>query len=615
MSNPEIQVDVKLNDSDYQRGATKVQTSVKQMSNDFKALGREISQVSQTMVFFGGAVTASVGAAFAKAAKDIPVVDQKLKEISNSFQALADNVATAASPSLDAFAKLVNGMVYTVSKFVVEHERMVNQFIQYSAIALAIGTVGFAVGKLMSTFSNLIKLGSSLVAFFISLWNPITLIVGAVLALIAAVAWLSDKFLGTNWINDTISLFKKLGNQVQGFFKDFEIGSKQTTERAADYWGKFFEGFKSSLNTMRENVKGFGADISSAMQKGFSDAIFNTIKGNFKDLKSVITSFADDVLRAFSKMAANALLAKLFGDKEGGVGIFNALGTMLGFNKGGKSPVQETTKQFGELTENMKYFGREKDKVIDKMKLFGKGLDKASPGKVANAGAMAGAAGMGGELAIDVGSFSEAAKVTAGLNAMLVGTVGMVAAIASGFDMVGLKIIKMGITYAVTQVAMLAVSMAAAVTQVAIGVATASALAAAWVIPALLASIATLGGAAAIGAGALAGAMAASGGMVAAGMGAASAGGAGLPAGAGISFGEGAFPKGAEGGIVTRPTLALIGEAGPEAVVPLNRTPGSSPLNGGRGGQTNQYFYGNFDVSTPENMKRFVRLMKEEMAR
>lgn len=38
---------------------------------------------------------------------------------------------------------------------------------------------------------------------------------------------------------------------------------------------------------------------------------------------------------------------------------------------------------------------------------------------------------------------------------------------------------------------------------------------------------------------------------------------------------------GATGGVVTRPTMALIGEAGPEAVVPLNRTPGSSPLPAG----------------------------------
>ena len=41
------------------------------------------------------------------------------------------------------------------------------------------------------------------------------------------------------------------------------------------------------------------------------------------------------------------------------------------------------------------------------------------------------------------------------------------------------------------------------------------------------------------------------------------------------------IPRGATGGIVTQPTLAVIGEAGPEAVVPLNKTPGSRPLAGG----------------------------------
>jgi hypothetical protein len=36
--------------------------------------------------------------------------------------------------------------------------------------------------------------------------------------------------------------------------------------------------------------------------------------------------------------------------------------------------------------------------------------------------------------------------------------------------------------------------------------------------------------------------------------------------------------RGATGGIVTQPTMALIGEAGPEAVIPLNKAPGASPL-------------------------------------
>jgi hypothetical protein len=56
--------------------------------------------------------------------------------------------------------------------------------------------------------------------------------------------------------------------------------------------------------------------------------------------------------------------------------------------------------------------------------------------------------------------------------------------------------------------------------------------------------------------------------------------------------GSGTLAVGATGGIVNRPTFALIGEAGPEAVVPLNRTPGNLPLpltgrgNGGSTGET-----------------------------
>jgi len=41
---------------------------------------------------------------------------------------------------------------------------------------------------------------------------------------------------------------------------------------------------------------------------------------------------------------------------------------------------------------------------------------------------------------------------------------------------------------------------------------------------------------------------------------------------------------GASGAIVSRPTVALIGEAGPEALMPLENAPGASPLNGVGGG-------------------------------
>jgi hypothetical protein len=53
----------------------------------------------------------------------------------------------------------------------------------------------------------------------------------------------------------------------------------------------------------------------------------------------------------------------------------------------------------------------------------------------------------------------------------------------------------------------------------------------------------------------------------------------GLGAIAGKEFRIPEIPQLANGGIVTRPTLAMIGEAGPEAVVPLNRSQGFGDVN------------------------------------
>ena len=61
------------------------------------------------------------------------------------------------------------------------------------------------------------------------------------------------------------------------------------------------------------------------------------------------------------------------------------------------------------------------------------------------------------------------------------------------------------------------------------------------------------------------------------------------------------IPKLAAGGIVNRPTLAMIGEAGPEAVVPLNRPnalPGNNVTINVYGGDPNQVV---------EALKKYVR--------
>jgi hypothetical protein len=69
---------------------------------------------------------------------------------------------------------------------------------------------------------------------------------------------------------------------------------------------------------------------------------------------------------------------------------------------------------------------------------------------------------------------------------------------------------------------------------------------------------------------------------------------------AGTPGGEASIPHFAEGGIVTRPTLGLIGEAGPEAVVPLD------DFQSNRGGVHIEKVYGTVDRAFVKNVARVI---------
>lgn len=74
---------------------------------------------------------------------------------------------------------------------------------------------------------------------------------------------------------------------------------------------------------------------------------------------------------------------------------------------------------------------------------------------------------------------------------------------------------------------------------------------------------------------------------------------------------SGRLIAGADGGIVNRPTMALIGEAGPEAVVPLDRSPGNSPLPSGLGGGGGQYTINVYPQSGDVAPEAIVRAIKQ----
>lgn len=71
-----------------------------------------------------------------------------------------------------------------------------------------------------------------------------------------------------------------------------------------------------------------------------------------------------------------------------------------------------------------------------------------------------------------------------------------------------------------------------------------------------------------------------------------------------VGFNVASIPRLAEGGIVTQPTIAMIGEAGPEAVIPLN---GSNA--GGVGGPTLN-FYGPINVRNDQDIPLIAQELK-----
>jgi phage-related minor tail protein len=67
-----------------------------------------------------------------------------------------------------------------------------------------------------------------------------------------------------------------------------------------------------------------------------------------------------------------------------------------------------------------------------------------------------------------------------------------------------------------------------------------------------------------------------------------------------------AVPALAEGGVVARPTLALIGEAGPEAVVPLDRA-GEFGMNGGGDTYVTINVQGGDPQAVVDALRRYMR--------
>lgn len=444
-----------------------------------------------------------------------------------------------------------------------------------------------------------------------------------------------------NQVNNLRNTFSGLFNTVQN-----------QAPRSIDLLGKFTEGFKSQIDRLSDSVQQFGVQFEQALENNLGDTIFQAITGKIESLRSLIVSLGEDIARAFSRFAANEVLRLIFGAPGERPGIFGGFGSLFGSGRAaGGGPgssaaanlaAQEAVDQskrvsrtFSELVDNMKLFAKVKDEVIENLRKFSRQIQETS----------ASTRGIGGAEGGNLGTVDPGAVSTTGiegvqaLNETLTETAGLVGYIDSGFAQVAAKIINLGKVYATVQAFMLAITVAASAVTRAVVTALAKSLAAAWLPAAVLASIATLGVASVIGIGALTGALAGAGPILNAFSGG-NSGGGDISVGGGIGGDGGGFnienvkapeagslgvPSGkkklgfglfADGGIVDRPTLAIIGEAGPEAVIPLKPDSRKSlPSSGSGGMKIINLHIAEAKLNSPSNMREFVKYLSEEIAR
>lgn len=629
MPDPELNIKLSVSLQNLDSSIKLASDRLKEFGRDAKQLGRDLTQLSGDVTRASGAITGLFTAAFASARNDLPAVNQQFQSLGNSMRAMANSVAEAALPTFQQFTQIVNNLAVRIQDFTKNNQQLVNSLLRFSTVSLVLGLMVGVIGQLIKFVSDLARVIGSIIGLFSGWRILIILITAAIAGLIFAfdtfraqiVQFLARIPLVGQQLASLVAKIPNLTNvvknftaQVSGFFSSLVNDTQQAADAIVDPLGRMVQGFKSAFEDIRDSAFQLGQQIGNALEQSLGDTIFNAITGRLQGLRSVLINLGNEVGRFFTRFLANEILGGIFGgENRRGLFDFLGLGGLGGlFRRGGGGGTQPQTRalnqQFEALTDNMRRFGRVKDDLMENFRR----LSRTTEDLTRNFSGLGNQQGGG----VISGVGNEAQEGIGQLNESLGQTMGLVEGIGQGFSKVTQLIIGVGKTFAIVQLAMLGISIAAGAASFAFLSQLAKALAAAWLPAAILASIATFGAAAVVGLAAVTGALA--GGKAILGSFTNDSGGKITFGGGGVENGGAAgFPQigfGQEGGIVTRPTLAVLGEAGAEAVVPLNRTRGNRPL-GGVGGQNVNITINEAILNNPSNMRDFVRLLREEIGR
>lgn len=262
---------------------------------------------------------------------------EKLTVIADKIQILIDKLLNNLDPILDGIIGLFEGLVNVIG-FVVDH---------FDQIAAVVGTVvaGFVALKAAMAAIKFASMISNIASLIASM-NPVTLIIGAIIAAIAALilnwdkvkavaiacwesiknAWNSATSFFSNLVSSIVNAFTGIGEKIGAFFSSAWEKVKSIWSAVTSWFSsivsavinaftsipsKISEFFKKAWETIKsvwQAVTGWFASIVSAVINAFT-SIPSKISDFFKKAWSTIQGIWNAVTGWFSNVVSNVINA------------------------------------------------------------------------------------------------------------------------------------------------------------------------------------------------------------------------------------------------------------------------------------------------------------------
>jgi hypothetical protein len=341
MPDQDINIRLKLLDQ-YSAQMEKFQNSLRSVAQtgieagrQMKMVGREISQLGQTMAWTGTAMAAPLLAAFKSAENYSIPVSRELEKMNNAFIGLRVSVAESLLPTMKKFTEVMAGLLYTWQDLSPKTRELITSTILLTGVFIALGgTVVALIGRFIRFGGVLLSVTSQFAAW--AVLNPVLLTIGVA---IGALIFLMIRFkdVGDRVINALESGFKILSigfwtiikgitDGLDWVYKYVEIVYEKLAKLPAWLGGNLFKGASVQVKAIRDELQETSKSITMIIDGLASDVqrISVTGKGDwakaFDDMKAKIVGM-------FEAFTANS--KKIIPEMRQSFDAIKAMGTGL----------------------------------------------------------------------------------------------------------------------------------------------------------------------------------------------------------------------------------------------------------------------------------------------